>query len=194
MSPLVVTQSTAFEVISDDQLAVPFGDADGLKQLIDHVDEVSGVVWLHGLDANAAADGSEVVEGLDSVDHFSTLVRTLDAADRSWRVYGVTRNATHAVDGDEVDGITQAPLAGLLRVALNEYPALRVTAIDIDDSMASVKALAAELLADSDEDNLAIRAGSRFAQRIVRTPVKERDSQLGEELPVAIPADQPFRA
>ena len=190
ITPLVVTNSAEFSVLDDNRFTVPFGDAEQLLQLIQHIDEVAGVAWLHGLDSGESSGTS--VEGLDAVDCFCHFVRTLDAAGRFWRVYGVTQNATRAVIGDTLSGVAQAPLAGLLKVAFNEYPELQITSIDIDGSPASMRELAAELLANGEEDNVAIRDGARFAQRIGRAPVKERDAELGEEVPSAISANQPF--
>ena len=196
VTPLVVTNAPEYRAVDENSFTVPFGDADEMLRLIDQLDEVAGVIWLHGLDSASRYefnDGTSAdVEGLDAVECFSTFVRTLDAAGRSWRVCGVTRNATPALSGDTVSGVAQAPLTGLLKVALNEYPELQITSIDIDDSPASLQALAAEVLADTEEDSIAIRAGVRLAQRIVRTPVKEYDSHLAEERPSLIPATQPF--
>jgi NADPH:quinone reductase-like Zn-dependent oxidoreductase/acyl carrier protein len=175
VEPVLVTKA--------DVLADPVA----LMTLLDDASDYAGVVWLHG-SSQEAGD----VEGLDEVDGFSTLIRAIDAAGKAPRVYGVTENAAAVVEGDAVGGAAQAPLAGLLRVALNEYPDLHCTAIDTDGTPESLDALAAEIVADSREDNLALRSGKRFGQRVVRARVKERDEALNDDQPETISADEAF--
>ena len=190
VAPIVVRNGNEFAEVDDDLFQVPFSDADSLQQLVEKTDEVAGVVWLHGI--NETGKSHDSVEGLEAVDAFAKLIRVLDALERKWRVYGITRNAHRSIESDQVNGIEQSPLVGLMKVALNEYPDLRITTIDIDDSAESISALSAELLADSNEDGLSLRNGERYAERIVRTPVKGRDAELVEEVPETIAADTPF--
>ena len=163
-------------------------DPVALMTLLDDAPDYAGIVWLHG----SASDQADEVEGLSEVDGFSTLIRAIDASGLSPRVYGVTENSAAVVEGDRVDGIDQAPLAGLLRVVLNEYPDLHCTAIDTDGTPEAPNALAAEILADTREDNVALRSGQRYGQRVLRARVKERDEALSDDQPEVISADDAF--
>ncbi len=76
------------------------------------------------------------------------------------------------VDGTETLRIEQAPVAGLARVAATEHPELRVTLIDLDPQATAndARLLADELLADSEETQVALRKGQRHAARLARKP------------------------
>jgi polyketide synthase 2 len=64
--------------------------------------------------------------------------------------------------------IVHATVAGMLRTALAEYPRLRCTSIDLDpaDPASAVQTVATEVLADSDETEIAWRQGQRFVSRL----------------------------
>ncbi len=85
------------------------------------------------------------------------------------RLVFVTAGAVAAADGDDLPGLAQAPVWGLVRAAQSEHPN-RFVLVDLDGDGASVAALAAALagaLADG-EPQLAIRAGRAHAPRIAR--------------------------
>jgi len=65
-------------------------------------------------------------------------------------------------------GIAHVPVAGMLRTALAEYPHLRCTSVDLDpaDSDSVVETIAAEVIAGSDETEVAWRSGLRLAPRL----------------------------
>jgi myxalamid-type polyketide synthase MxaE and MxaD len=111
-----------------------------------------GVVFLGGLDA-----ALQVTQGL---------VR----AGRAPRLWLVTRGAQAVAPGERVDPF-QAPLWGFGRTVAHEHPELRCTLIDAaadvaDDELADL--LAAELLADGNERQVALRPGRRAVARLVR--------------------------
>src|SRR5262249_18301531 len=68
------------------------------------------------------------------------------------------------------------PLIGLCQVAANEFPDLRSTSIDLvagEDSEIA-RQLAAEVLANDVEDQVALRANERFVQRVIRLSPTEQ--------------------
>lgn len=86
------------------------------------------------------------------------------------RLYFITQSL-HAVEGhDAIGPLAQAPLAGLARVALNEYPAFRCTLIDMEQSVADapMDSLLLELLANTAEDDVALRGNARYVHRLAR--------------------------
>lgn len=86
------------------------------------------------------------------------------------RLYFITQSL-HPVENRHPAGLlSQAAVAGFARVALNEYPAFRVSLIDIDQrgEDASIDPLLLELLANSAEDDVALRGDVRYVHRLVR--------------------------
>ncbi|HLS56240.1 MAG TPA: SDR family NAD(P)-dependent oxidoreductase [Zeimonas sp.] len=85
------------------------------------------------------------------------------------RLWFVTRNA-QAVRGGESPSPLAAAVWGFARVVRAEHPAIRCTAIDIDDACTGAS-LAQALLAAGDRDTqLAVRGGEAWQARIVPLP------------------------
>jgi acyl transferase domain-containing protein/NADPH:quinone reductase-like Zn-dependent oxidoreductase/acyl carrier protein len=133
-----------------------------------------GVVYLRGLDiSNDPADPvgtAGTVRALEVIQKLAALAGLVPA-----RLYIVTRGAQQAQIEELVSGFAQAPLAGLARVVASEHSSLRCTLVDIDPAggMAAGHYLAAELLGDSPEDEVALRGGARLVRRIVRASTGE---------------------
>ncbi|MBS1694727.1 MAG: type I polyketide synthase [Actinobacteria bacterium] len=102
----------------------------------------------------------------------ANVVSTLSRAGsrNSPRLWILTRGAQQVESGEPVT-LAQSPLRGIARVLTFEHPELRATILDIDaDGTASDAAAAAEVLADADHDEVALRAGERLVHRLVRIP------------------------
>src|SRR5205814_1111034 len=102
----------------------------------------------------------------------NALAEALSAANLTIPIWLLTRGA-QAVDEKFVDAISvmQAPLLGLGRVIQNEHPALRCRMVDLDPHGGGddeVRALVAELLHADAEQEIALRDGTRFIQRLAR--------------------------
>ena len=87
-------------------------------------------------------------------------------APRLW----IVTAGSQAVDRTETLRIEQAPVAGLARVAAAEHPELRVTLVDLDPQATpnDARLLADELLAGSEETQVALRKGVRHVARLAR--------------------------
>ncbi|MCB9755756.1 MAG: SDR family NAD(P)-dependent oxidoreductase [Myxococcales bacterium] len=85
------------------------------------------------------------------------------------RLWLVTRGAQR--HGDAA-AFTQAPQLGLARTIALEHPELRCAAVDLDPARPpdELSALLAELLADADEQELALHDGARLVTRVTRRP------------------------
>ncbi|MGP3953506.1 SDR family NAD(P)-dependent oxidoreductase [Streptomyces sp. 7N604] len=81
------------------------------------------------------------------------------------RLYLVTERAEAVTAGERGDP-DRACLRGLLRVLALEHPHLRPCLIDVDRSPGAGDDLARELLGDSEADQVAWRAGTRFIARL----------------------------
>ncbi|HEV2132108.1 MAG TPA: zinc-binding dehydrogenase, partial [Longimicrobiaceae bacterium] len=97
------------------------------------------------------------------------LVQALAGAGASPRLWLVTRGAQAALSGEPLLPL-HAPLWGLGKVIALEHPELRCTRVDLgaDGDAADVAALLAEVAAPGEEDQVAIRGGSRYVSRLVR--------------------------
>ncbi|MFF4096895.1 SDR family NAD(P)-dependent oxidoreductase [Streptomyces sp. NPDC001834] len=88
----------------------------------------------------------------------------------AWRLYAVTQHA-YAVTADESGHPAHGTVRGVARVMAVEQPRMRPTLIDTDPGDEGLRVLAAELLADAPEDEVALRGDTRYAARIDRAPV-----------------------
>ena len=99
-------------------------------------------------------------------------VKTLSkiGARNSPRLWIVTRGAQQLAACDGVT-LSQTALRGIARVLTFEHPELKATIVDVDaDGIGSVNALINELLADPDHDEIALRNGQRYVNRLVQVP------------------------
>ncbi|MFH9869076.1 SDR family NAD(P)-dependent oxidoreductase [Streptomyces lydicus] len=92
------------------------------------------------------------------------------------RLCVVTRGARNVEPGDTVD-VGQSALRGLVRVAALEHPELRPALIDADPRHADPTEVALELLADADDDEVALRAGGRWVARLRPAPQAAPESR-----------------
>ncbi|MGW5441845.1 SDR family NAD(P)-dependent oxidoreductase [Streptomyces asiaticus] len=92
------------------------------------------------------------------------------------RLYAATSGARTVTPGDPADP-GQSALRGLLRVLALEHPELRATFVDTDpaapDRLADT--LAAELLADGPEDEIALRDGARYTAELDHAPLTDTE-------------------
>jgi acyl transferase domain-containing protein/SAM-dependent methyltransferase len=95
------------------------------------------------------------------------LVQGLARAGKAPRLWLVTRGTQAAVEGEAVDP-GQAALWGFGRTVAHEHPELRCTLIDLAAGEEGLDQLAAELTADGDERQVALRPGRRSVARLVR--------------------------
>jgi len=86
------------------------------------------------------------------------------------RLWIITRGAQQVETGETIT-LAQAEFRGIVRVLVFEHPELRTTIVDFDaEDTGSVPALNAELLAGPDDDEVALRDGRRYVNRVVPAP------------------------
>ena len=141
-------------------------------------DDVAGVVVV-GAPAEGATGEPGLIAGREQVQHLVRVTRELtELPGTSPRLFVVTRHAQPVELPGEIN-LQQAGLRGLLRVIGAENPHLRVTQIDIDDDT-DADHVTQELLAGSNEDETAWRAGQWYAARLRPGPLRpdERHTTL----------------
>ena len=158
--------------------------------------------WAGGLAAALRAAGAvvEVAAELPDEDHAAVvwasdgsardrtgqLVELVTAlSTRDTRLYVPTRGALPVHPG-EVPDLDQAGLRGLLRVLAYEHPELRATQVDTDGDLAAV---AAEVLADAPDDEVALRGGQRLAARLAYAPLTAGERATATTRPVQLATD-----
>lgn len=87
----------------------------------------------------------------------------------------------HAVRDEQVQVAAQASLWGLARTIAQEYPNWNCVAVDIESD--SAEQLFTEVLAQDDENQIALRGAERFVARLERQ---------GDAKAISVPKDQPF--
>jgi acyl transferase domain-containing protein len=155
-------------------------DLDDLLRRLNAPDRppIRGIVHLGSLDAPRAEglltpDLERSQDGpLLGVLH---LVQAWDRADsdRSSRLILMTRGAQPCGDMPGPVAVAQAPVIGLGRVIISEYPRLRCKLVDLDPSTedGGLEPILDEIRAQDDEDEIALRSSGRFVRRIMPTPV-----------------------
>jgi hypothetical protein len=133
-----------------------------------------GVVYLWGLDLDGdATDPVGIAGAVDGLHLVQALARA--TGPQAPRLYFVTRGAQQIEPKEPVKGLAQASLVGLARVTACEHPDLRCTLVDLDDAGGETLGcrLALELVANSEEDDVALRGSKRFVRRLARASVKQ---------------------
>ncbi|MDX2205389.1 MAG: SDR family NAD(P)-dependent oxidoreductase [Hyphomicrobiaceae bacterium] len=97
------------------------------------------------------------------------LAKALVALPSPPRLFLLTRGAQCAAPSDQALATAQAPLWGLARALAVEHPELHATIVDLDPAGApdrDIAALASEIAAPDDEQQVAYRGGRRLAPRV----------------------------
>jgi acyl transferase domain-containing protein/NADPH:quinone reductase-like Zn-dependent oxidoreductase/SAM-dependent methyltransferase/acyl carrier protein len=125
-------------------------------------------VYLWSLDEpRPEADGDAELMGTDALLH---LIQATENISTKLRIDLVTRGAQPAGRARNATAVAQAPLVGLLRVILNEYPNLSGRGIDLppEASASDQSLLWSELLRNDAEREIAFRGEARYVQRLAR--------------------------
>ena len=121
----------------------------------------------------------------------SDIVKTLSqiGARNSPRLWIVTRAAQQLAAGDGVT-LAQTTLRGIARVLTFEHPELKATIVDLDaEGGGSAEALVHELCADAGHDEVALRDGHRYVNRLVRVPTTVDGVVAVEPRPAVVDLD-----
>lgn len=134
------------------------------------------VVYLWGLDVaiGTASDPQQIrdiVERTESVP--LAIMRELAQPGAPARLWTVTRGAQHVAERDDLSAPEQAPLWGWMRGFSLEHPEAAGASIDIDlspDVATLGDALANEIMFEREEEQVALRTGTRFVARLTHVP------------------------
>jgi len=128
------------------------------------------VVYLWGLDEPRPGDEADaVLMGTDALLHLSQAIGNIKPP-AELRIDLVTRCAQPAGRTANATAAAQAPLIGLLRVIINEYPSISGRGIDLppEASASDQSLLWSELLRKDKEREVAFRGEARYVQRLAR--------------------------
>ncbi|WP_280922393.1 type I polyketide synthase [Streptomyces anulatus] len=131
-------------------------------------DPWSAVVLLGGTPSAGQTDPTEGAQ--QCARRLLALAQAGDEHRGSWRLYAATHHA-YAVTAEEAGHPAHSTVRGVARVLAVERPHMRPTLVDTDPDERGLRTLAAELLADAPEDEVALRGGTRYVARIDRAPV-----------------------
>lgn len=141
-------------------------DRAALERALAPAAPLAGVVHLWGLDATAA--GAMMASGCE---HALETVQRLATLPQPPRLWLVTRGAR--AFGAAPLALEQAPMTGFGLTVAQEHPELRCTHVDLEAGVNTDDAatmIAAELEASPHEQQVAWRAGARFAARLSAAP------------------------
>ena len=170
---LSVRRGDGFAVLGDGTFRVPPGDRAEVLRLLRAVDpaSLSGIVCFWGLDADEGADPV----GIETVAGGLNLIQALAEAgsERAAPLFLITRGAQPVLPDETETALAQAPLIGLIRVAVNEYHEQPFRAVDLDPNDDGLSLLLRELGTADGEEEIAYRDGERYVRRLDRKPGAE---------------------
>ncbi|MGV0809597.1 SDR family NAD(P)-dependent oxidoreductase [Mycolicibacterium setense] len=152
--------------------------AEGLAGHIQNTPSYRGVVLL---------EGESTVDRIDAApQRFSRAVTLIQqVASAPWpeapRLWFVTEGA-RAILADENVDVGQSALRGLGRVVALEHRDLHITQVDLDPTASPpdrYEELLAELIADREEDEVAVRGGTRYVGVLTHRPHADRAQIVG---------------
>lgn len=171
------------------------GVAGHFKRLLKDIDRnvalpLKGIAHLWNLDLHEQPEGSSSLEHAEILGSVSVLhlVQAIAESGNSPRLWLVTRGAQPAGDQDSI-AVMQSPVWGLGRVVGHqEHIGIWGGLIDLDPDAPSsdVDDLVLEMLQPTDEDQVAFRAGERYAARL------QHCADLQPSLPVRLRADASY--
>lgn len=163
---ITVRNGSKFRRIGETEFAIDSGSPAQMRRLLAEV-RAGELPAIYGAIHFGSADIARAEENCLSVLH---LVQALsaDAAHELPRLFLVTRGA-NAVLRTDIVSVAQGPVSGLAGVIANEHPKFCCRTIDLpaDDMAGEAELLLNELVADDDEDQVALRGMSRYVSRIV---------------------------
>ncbi len=182
---VLVAAGEAFAEKSKTSYQIRPGSPSEVERLFAQLDlgRYQNVAYLWGLDAAPPITGADTQALLR--------VAVALAAARGSSLTIVTCDAQHAIAADRLGALGAAPLVGLARVIAAENVNLRTRSIDLGAGtvaadQAEIQRLSQELLAETPDDEVALRPGKRLVRRLNAKPL-----DLWEEALNATPAPTP---
>ena len=142
------------------------------------VSGISRVVRFYGASSPFISDEAEQMEFCRSFFELtqSLLKRFPVSPPQLWLI---TRNATIVQPDDSGDGFFQASMEGLARSLAMEHPELKCVRLDLGSDSQNFQQVAAELANWDGSQEVALRSGKRYVQRLERAlPLAAQASQL----------------
>ncbi|MCB2262545.1 MAG: type I polyketide synthase [Candidatus Thiosymbion ectosymbiont of Robbea hypermnestra] len=176
------------------------GSREDMRRLLKTIGNGDGrdsvrVVYAWGLDAPTEKDDpTGTADAIACLYLIQALARTERLESRHF--FLITRNAQPVHSDERPLALAQAPLVGLVRVAINEYPDIRFHLVDLDreNEQGDLASLMEELLADSPDEEVVLRGTERYVHRLVKTQAQEPEPvaatpELAYELEVGTPGN-----
>jgi NADP-dependent 3-hydroxy acid dehydrogenase YdfG len=183
---VLVFSAESYEVQASGQYQLNPSCPEDFKRLVEDVFGSTqvlcrGIVYLWGL---AAHKEEPVLDAflenvLESCAGVLYLVQTLACVD--WhtppRLWIVTSDVQLLAEDVKDVSVVQAPLWGLGRTIVHEYPELRCTLIDLSstDTTSAVERLFCELWENDDEDQIVLRGDMRYVARLAQYKARARN-------------------
>lgn len=157
----------AFAQISATKYVIRSGNKEDMQQLLAQVDAASlrGIVHLWSLDAGVQVNDIGTANVMSALPLVQALAERNDPQPAA--LFFITQNAQTVLPEQSEVAVAQAALIGFVRVAINEFQALRLRMIDIGAEVDVSASLTHEILSDSREEEVALRIEGRYVSRLV---------------------------
>lgn len=187
---ILITRGEGYKRIDRDRFTLNPRHSKDIQQLLEALksEELAfkGIVHMWSLDASLQEITSTSIEAAQELGCLSVVHLVQELTKIEWntspRLWLVTSGAQPFKLTESSMSIAQSPLCGLGKVIFGEHPELRCTMVDLsvplshngltNYSSQEIGSLFEELLAEDTEDEILLRGGSRYVNRIVRTALE----------------------
>lgn len=182
-----------FQQHSENVFTVSRNNADDMRRMFDAVEPqvLDGIVYLWGMDIPPplSEDTGEWITGIVDVRDVVLTVQQLERArvsDRFTFCIGLIQSQIVS-PADSVTSPGQTALTGICRTLYLEYPEYQFRTIDLGSrlSIRASRDILAELLSDSPEPEVAMRAGRRYVSRVEKVDIRQSDRQTDDSIAYA---------
>ena len=144
---------------------------------------INNVLYLWSLSALPIGEQTAFA---DTVNTCMPLVSLVQGISKLWSddhvtLTIVTRQAQVVIEGDTGEDLARSPLWGLGHLIGNEHPNIIPRCIDLDQDTLDTDMLVNELLAQSQDEDVAFRGGKRFIRILDRAPLVESPDERPTE-------------
>ena len=187
---ILITRGEEYKRIDRDRFTINPRQSQDMQQLLEALksEELAfkGIVHMWSLDASSEETTSASIEAAQELGCLSVIHLVQELTKIEWsttpRLWLVTSGAQALKPTENSMSIAQTPLCGLGKVIFGEHPELRCTMVDLSVPLSQngltnyhsqeIQSLVEELLAEDTEDEILLRGGSRYVNRIVRTAME----------------------
>jgi acyl transferase domain-containing protein/NADPH:quinone reductase-like Zn-dependent oxidoreductase/SAM-dependent methyltransferase/acyl carrier protein len=176
ITPVIVNRGDSFSVLGNNQFVVNEAEQGDIQKVMGEVFSdnpgTPTVVYMWNLDFMGSDFSTKNLEEIVNNNCNASLAIIQELMKKEWKTspwLWLLTSGAEAIGSIKDLSLAQAPIKGLARVAVTEFPKFHVRTVDLSPSPldCEISALAREILLGGDEDEITFRDGKRFVHRMV---------------------------